>query len=125
LGPAAALKEARRKIHERYGERWDRTQFGHAQPAEFVELLVEACCAERSFDAAYNRFMEHIQQEGIEVEVSQEILESFTGRLFDIRLKRKLIHATGLGVYEDQILLHEIDRTFGPPNLPSPGGKKK
>lgn len=86
---------------------------------------MEACCAERSFDAAYNRFMEHIQQEGIEVEVSQETLESFTGRLFDIRMKRQLIHATGLGVYEDQILLHEIDRAFGPPNLPSPGGKKK
>jgi hypothetical protein len=124
-GRSDRVKELKEKLHARYGDSWDKTPYPHAQPAEFVDLLVEACLAERSFDTAYNRFMEFIQQEGVEVEVDQPAMETYMDKLFSVRMKRKMIHALGLGRYEETILQHEIDKLFRAQPFPFPVGTPK
>jgi Glu-tRNA(Gln) amidotransferase subunit E-like FAD-binding protein len=95
------------------------SKYEHVKTAEWVQQLVETCLAEREFDSGLTYFIQFIRENGLEIEVDQEVIEKLMRKLFEIRFARKMIHASGLSSFEDRIINHLIDTKFIP-GLPSP-----
>jgi hypothetical protein len=89
------------------------SKYGHTRAPEYVELLVENCLAEKQFDAAMGYFLRYVRSEGLEIDTDQKYVRKAMEKLFELRFLRALIHASGLGLLEEQILSHEVDRMYG------------
>lgn len=98
-------------------------KYQHTSTPEWVELLVEQCLAEKNFDQGMKMFLEHIQQNGLEIEADQRKIMEDKEKLFRLRFLRKMIHAMGLGFLEEQILGEEAEKLFrafpAPPASPN------
>ena len=89
------------------------SEYHHAKAGEYVELLVETCLAEREWEEGLLYFFNYIRENGLEIYSEQEDLTRLSEQIFKLRFLKKMVHATGLGVYEERILSHEIDKIFG------------
>ena len=98
----------------------------HTTAGEYVkDVLVENCEAEKEWHGALQAFLAHIQQEGLEIEAPVKSIQELGGKLFELRFLLKMIHATGLGKYEEQILSLEIERRWRPAATPPPTSVRK
>jgi hypothetical protein len=86
--------------------------YSHTSSAEFVELLVESCLAEKNLNEGLITFLSYVKQEGLQIETEQENLNKEIARFSNLRFIRKLLHATGLGAWEDEIIKMEIQKMY-------------
>lgn len=91
----------------------------HTTGAEYVELLTEQCKAEQEAHDGLVFFLENVKSMGLEIETDQKGIEEKITKLANLRFYRKMIHAMGLGAYEDSLLAIEIDKTMRPGQPPS------
>lgn len=92
---------------------------------EYVDLLTNQCLAEKHWSDAFSYFLKRIQEMGLQVETDQDKYQSLSDRLFHWRTVRMMIHAAGLGAYEEEILKYEIGKYYQPPpNVPPPKMKE-
>ena len=102
----------------------------HTRAGEYVkDVLVENCEAEKEWHLALTAFLTYIQQNGLEIEAPTKMMQEVGSKLFELRFLLKMIHAAGLGKYEEQILGLEIEKKWravggNPPALNLPGRKK-
>jgi hypothetical protein len=87
----------------------------HTKAGEYVkDVLVENCEAEKEWHSGLTSFLTFIQQNGLEIEAPTKWMQEVGSKLFEIRFLMKMIHASGLGKYEEQILNYEIERRWKP-----------
>lgn len=88
---------------------------------EIVDMLVDSCLVEKNFEEALLTFAEQVHGKGYEIEIEPEKFRSWVEKLSNIRLYRKIIHAMGLGAFEDELMAVEIEKTMAPrPAAPAP-----
>jgi hypothetical protein len=107
------------------------SSYSHTSRAEFVELLVETCLAEKNLHEGLVDFLSYVKQEGLEIQTEQDHITKNISRFSDLRFLRKLIWAMGLQQWEDDIIKAEIQRIYRPPTpgiqpgfYPTPKGKE-
>ena len=92
----------------------------HTRAGEYVkDVLVENCEAEKEWHLALMAFLTHIQQNGLEIEAPTKLMQEVGSKLFELRFLMKMIHAAGLGKYEEQILTLEIEKKWKVTGTPS------
>jgi hypothetical protein len=85
----------------------------HAKMGEFLkDVLVENCEAEREFYYALSYFLREVKSAEEPISVPAEDIQKLSSKLFDLRFLLKMIHATGLGAYADQIMELEIRKRW-------------
>lgn len=86
---------------------------------EIVDILVDSCLVEKNFEEALLYFAEQVHARGFEIEIEPEKFRGWVEKLSNIRLYRKVIHAMGLGAFEEELMRVEIEKTMAP-RLPAP-----
>lgn len=92
------------------------SSYTHTSSAEFVELLVEHCLAEKNLHEGLVQFLSYVKQEGLEIQTEQDNITKNISRFSDLRFLRKIIWALGLEQWEDDIIKAEIARMYRPPS---------
>lgn len=87
---------------------------------EIIDLLVDSCLIEKNFEEALLHFAEQVHARGFEIEIEPEKFRNWVDKLSNIRLYRKVIHAMGLGAFEDELMRVEIEKTMAPRLTPPP-----
>jgi hypothetical protein len=96
----------------------------HTRMGEWVkDVLVENCKAESEWNDALEFFLLEIKKMGLEVESPVQDMREIASSLFYLRFIMKMIHAAGLGRYEEKILDMEIEKRWKSGlGLPKPTG---
>ena len=93
----------------------------HTKSGEYVkDVLVENCEAEKEWHLALTAFLTYIQQNGLEIESPSKMMQELGNKLFELRFLMKMIHAAGLGKYEEKILTLEIEKKWRAGGQPIP-----
>ncbi len=101
------------------------TSTGHVKSGEYIkDVLVENCEAQMEWHEGLSTFLNHIKEQGLQIEAPVENMQKLSDNLFRLRFLMKMIHAVGLGRYEEQILGLEIEKQWGriptvPPAAPT------
>lgn len=90
--------------------------------AEYIDLLVNQCLAEKNWSDAFTYFLTKVKEMGLEIETNQKSLNDLNDKLFYWRTVRMMIHAAGLIRYEEEIIKYEIAKYYqpSPAMLPPP-----
>lgn len=97
---------------------------------EVVDMLVDSCLVEKNFEEGMLYFAEQVHGRGLEIEIDPERFRGWVEKLANLRLYRKVLHAMGLGAFEDELIRVEIEKTIaplrnGPAPVAPPKGKSK
>jgi len=85
----------------------------HAKMGEYLkDVLVENCEAEREFYNALDYFLREIKSAAEPIHVPADDIQKLSGKLFELRFLMKMVHAVGLGRYEEQIMELEIRKRW-------------
>lgn len=94
----------------------------YATSKEYIDMLVNQCLAERSWNDAFSYFLTKVKEMGLEIETEQDRYKQLSERLFYWRTVRMMIHAAALMPYEEEIMKYEISKYYQPltqmPTLP-------
>lgn len=123
----ANLKKALENIHLYYEKVLPKLAEPGVSVEMVVEMLVESCLLEKNLGEGMEHFVRNLHSEGVEIEMDQMAFRRWVDKLSNLRLYRKIIHAMGLGSFEQELMEIEIRKAFEPgynaPTTKKPEGR--